>query len=70
MKTTIDLTPLIDYLELRNELIENGDINEVIEFAKSYGIHQDYDKIASATMHTIEQIKQRLIKDGIDPNTI
>ena len=70
MKQIVDFSPLIFAIEQRDDLIANGPIQEVIDFAKSYGIHQDYDKIASATMHVIEKIKARLIKDGIDPNTI
>ena len=49
-------------------LISTGPINELIEYAKEYNIHQ----VSNSLRYTeqVNKIKNRLIAEGIDPETI
>ncbi len=49
-------------------LISVGPIDELIEYAKEYNIHQ----VSNSKRYTeqVEKIKTRLIAEGIDPETI
>jgi hypothetical protein len=49
-------------------LIATGPINELIEYAKKYNIHQ----VSNSRSYTeqVEKIKTRLVSEGIDPETI
>lgn len=49
-------------------LIATGPIDELIEYAKEYDIHQ----VSNSKRYTaqVEKIKARLVSEGIDPETI
>jgi hypothetical protein len=49
-------------------LISTGPIDELIQYAKEYNIHQ----VSNSKRYTeqVEKIKTRLIAEGIDPETI
>lgn len=49
-------------------LISSGPIDELINYAKEYNIHQ----VSNSRSYTeqVEKIKNRLIAEGIDPETI
>jgi hypothetical protein len=49
-------------------LISSGPINELIAYAKEYNIHQ----VSNSQRYTeqVNKIKNRLIAEGIDPETI
>jgi hypothetical protein len=49
-------------------LISNGPIDELIAYAKEYNIHQ----VSNSTRYTeqVNKIKNRLVAEGIDPETI
>jgi hypothetical protein len=49
-------------------LIATGPIDELIQYAKEYDIHQ----VSNSKRYTeqVEKIKIRLVSEGIDPETI
>jgi hypothetical protein len=49
-------------------LISEGPVNELIEYAKEYNIHQ----VSNSSRYTeqVDKIKNRLVAEGIDPETI
>lgn len=49
-------------------LIANGPINDVINYAKEYDIHQVDG--TSRYFEQVNKIKNRLVAEGIDPETI
>ena len=50
-------------------ILERGSTDEVIRMAKKYNIHQTGD-ISRAYIEMVERIKERLVKDGVDPETV
>ena len=55
-------------IERIETLIATGPIDELIEYAKDYDIHQ----VSNSKRYTeqVEKIKTRLVSEGIDPETI
>jgi hypothetical protein len=68
------MTDIIDLREIQLEiekieiLISVGPIDELIQYAKEYDIHQ----VSNSKRYTeqVNKIKTRLIAEGIDPETI
>lgn len=68
--TIINVDQMEQNLFRRDLLINEGSIQDVIEFAKSFDIHQDITKTTSYNVNLINRIKERLISEGIDPETV
>lgn len=68
MIDTVDTSELEIEFEKTQLLISSGPINELIEYAKEYNIHQ----VSNSRFYTeqVNKIKARLIAEGIDPETI
>ena len=64
----IEVDLVIDEIERIEKLIDSGPINELIEYAKLYNIHQTSTQVLYN--EKCDRIKQRLIAEGIDPETI
>ena len=64
----IDMSDLETEIQKIEVLISSGPIDELIEYAKKYDIHQ----ISNSRFYTeqVNKIKARLIAEGIDPETI
>lgn len=67
----IDIIDMSDFeaeIQKIEVLISSGPIDELIEYAKRYDIHQ----ISNSRFYTeqVNKIKARLIAEGIDPETI
>ena len=63
-----DLQPIIEYRQKIDQLIESGPIDELIQYAKEYNIHQE-NGVKSYRDH-VAKIKARLVSEGIDPETV
>lgn len=68
--TIINVDQMEENLLRRDLLIDEGPIENVIEFAKSFNIHQDITKTTSYNVNIINRIKARLISEGIDLETV
>lgn len=64
----IDLQPVFEYRQKIEKLIESGPIDELIAYAKKYNIHQEGG--VRFYRDQVAKIKQRLISEGIDPETV
>lgn len=68
MNNIVDMTPVINLLNERQQLIDNGPIDQVIEFAKSLQLnHPLAGKYAKSY---IPSLKSRFEKEGIDYDTV
>lgn len=59
---------MFEKLQAIETLISNGSINELIAYAKEYDIHQTNG--TTRYQEQVNKIKNRLIAEGIDPETI
>jgi hypothetical protein len=64
----IDFTPMLAIRKERERIINEGTVDEVINFAKQYNIHQEGG--VSIYVQTVNRIKTKLIELGIDPETV
>jgi len=64
----VDVVEIINEIERTEALIDSGPISELIEYAKLYNIHQTSTQILYN--EKCERIKQRLIANNIDPDTV
>jgi hypothetical protein len=63
-----DFAPILDIRKERERIINEGTVDELIDFAKKYNIHQEGG--ISIYVQTVNRIKTRLIELGIDPETV
>ena len=61
-------TKLFEELQRIDALISHGPIDELINYAKEYDIHQQNG--TSRYYEQVNKIKNRLVAEGIDPETI
>jgi hypothetical protein len=59
---------MFEKLQAIETLISTGPIDELIEYAKEYNIHQVSN--SSRYSEQVEKIKNRLTAEGIDPETV
>ena len=59
---------IFEYKQKIEQLIESGPIDELIAYAKEYNIHQENG--VKSYRDQVDKIKQRLISEGIDPDTV
>jgi hypothetical protein len=64
-----DMSKVFAISNERMVILERGTTDEVIRMAKKYNIHQTGD-ISRAYIEMVERIKARLVKDGVDPETV
>ena len=62
------MSDILQIIQKIETLISTGPIDELIEYAKEYNIHQ----VSNSRRYSeqVEKIKNRLIAEGIDPETI
>jgi hypothetical protein len=69
MAKTINIQPIIELLNERERIINEGTIEEVITLAKSYGTEPI---VNSTTIYktTVARIRNRLTQAGLDPDNL
>ena len=62
------MSDILQIIQKIETLISTGPIDELIEYAKEYNIHQ----VSNSRRYSeqVKKIKNRLIAEGIDPETI
>jgi len=69
MSKVINAQPIIDLLNERERILNEGTIEEVIELAKTYGTNPISN---STTLYksTVARLRQRLTDMGLDPDNL
>jgi hypothetical protein len=62
------MSDILQIIQEIDALISTGPIDELIDYAKEYNIHQ----VSNSRRYSeqVDKIKNRLIAEGIDPETI
>ena len=68
MRAKIDIVGIHEGIKSVEDTITNGTIQEVIDFAKEYDIHQESTN--EYYLSNVEKIKARLAENNIDWETI
>ena len=68
MRAKVDIVEIHNRIKFVEDTITNGTIQEVIDFAKEYDIHQDSTN--EYYLSNVEKIKARLAENNIDWETI
>ena len=69
MSKVINIQPVVELMQERERVLNEGTIEEVVELAKTYGVEPIVNS-TSLYKQTVARIRKRLTDAGLDPDNL